>query len=118
MTHTESAKLAEINKELDASLQKGLFFSSLKSEEVRHLEQIATKLRAKGYLGKVAYAGQTSTGSYSVQFNVDSAGGYSSTWPQWAFELAKLSLLHGRKLYVIANGDPFGSNLIQVLLFP
>lgn len=118
MTHVEQSKLMETSKELDAQLQQGIVFKPAKSEELKHLDQLVTALGSKGYFGKVAFAGQTSSGSYNVQFNVDNAGGYSSTWPQWAFELAKLSLLHGKKLYVIANGDPFGSNLVQVLLFP
>ncbi|MBI4785207.1 MAG: hypothetical protein HY785_28460 [Oscillatoriophycideae cyanobacterium NC_groundwater_1537_Pr4_S-0.65um_50_18] len=117
MAHTENTQLAEITKELDARFQKGLTLTSFKSEELKHLDQVATALRAKGYLGKIAFAGQSSSGTYSVQFNVDNDGGYSSVWPQWAYELAKLSLLNNKKLYVISNGDPFGANLIQVLIF-
>lgn len=117
MAHPEQTRLAEISKELDASFQKGLVLPSFKSEELKHLEQLATTLKAKGYLGKITFAGQSSNGIYNVQFNVDNGAGYSSTWPQWAYELAKLSLLYGKKLYVLANGDPFGTNLVQVLLF-
>jgi len=56
-------------------------------------------------------------GNYQVQFNDTSANtGYSSTWPQWAFELAKDALLGGKGVWVIANGDPFGSNLLDVFI--
>jgi hypothetical protein len=52
-----------------------------------------------------------------VQFNDTSSNtGYSSAWPQWAFELAKDALLAGKDVWVIANGDPFGSNLLDVLI--
>jgi hypothetical protein len=36
--------------------------------------------------------GHHSSGEYSVEFNNQKAGS-SSTWPQWAFELAKAALL-------------------------
>jgi hypothetical protein len=52
-----------------------------------------------------------------VQINVPSTDtGYSSEWPQWAFELAKAALLTGKQVWVLANGDPFGSNLVTVLI--
>ena len=38
--------------------------------------------------GTIAFAGK----HYSVEFN-DQNGGFSSRWPQWAFELAKAALL-------------------------
>jgi hypothetical protein len=45
------------------------------------------------------------------------AGGFASTWPEWAFGIARDSLLYGKKVWVLANGDPFGSNLVNVLLY-
>ena len=42
--------------------------------------------------GTIAFAGQHSNGDYSVEFN-NLNGGSSSTWPHWAFELAKAALL-------------------------
>ena len=42
--------------------------------------------------GTIAFAGQHSNGDYSVEFN-NLNGGFSSTWPHWAFELAKAALL-------------------------
>ena len=41
--------------------------------------------------GTIAFAGQHSSGDYS-EFN-NQSGGFSSTWPHWAFELAKAALL-------------------------
>lgn len=57
---------------------------------------------------------KAATGSKEPPYN---GSGYSSTWPLWAFELAKAALLYGKKVFIIANGDPFGSNLVQVLIF-
>jgi hypothetical protein len=68
-------------------------------------------------IGKIVLAGSSPSGSKWVQFNVDGGGGFASTWPQWAFEIAKDALLNNVKVWVIANGDPFGSNLTQVLLY-
>ena len=67
--------------------------------------------------GTIAFAGQNSDGSYSVQYN-DQNGGFSSAWPQWAFDLAKAALLANKRVWVASNGDPFGSNLVFVLILP
>lgn len=117
MTQAEQHKATEIGKELSDRLQKGWTVSLPKPEELKHLEQLTLELASKGYLGKVTFAGQTSSGSYSVQFNTENGTGYSSVWPAWAFELAKSALLYNKRLFIIANGDPFGQNLIQVLMF-
>lgn len=116
MTQAEQHKATEISKELSARLQKGWTISLPKTEELKHLEQLTIELASKGYLGKIAFAGQAANGSYYVQFNTESGAGYSSVWPAWAFELAKSALLYNKRLFLIANGDPFGQNLIQVLM--
>jgi hypothetical protein len=67
--------------------------------------------------GTIAFAGQYASGSYSVQFNAQDGSGYSSSWPQWAFALAKDALLGNKRVWVASNGDPFGSNLVFVLIF-
>lgn len=109
--------VTEMSQALEAVLTKGIVLRASRKEVLKQLEQIAAAVGSKVYTGKVALAGQIANGSLQVQFNADNGMAYASTWPQWAFELAKLSLLHGRKLLVIANGGPFGSNLIQVFLF-
>jgi hypothetical protein len=81
------------------------------------LSRIAAEQAITSNIGRVVLAGRTSSGSTWVQFNVDNAGGYASTWPEWAFEIAKDALLTGKKIWVLANGDPFGSNLVNVLLY-
>ncbi len=116
MTQAEQNKVTEIGKELSARLQKGWTVGLLKTEELKHLEQLAIELASKGYVGKIGLAGQAASGSYYVQFNADNGTGYSSVWPAWAFVLAKTALLYDKRLFIVANGDPFGQNLIQVLL--
>lgn len=83
----------------------------------QRLNAAAAPLGFSVYVGTIAFAGQDSSGDYLVQFNDTSSNtGYSSAWPQWAFELAKDALLAGKDVWVIANGDPFGSNLLDVLI--
>jgi hypothetical protein len=69
------------------------------------------------YIGRPAYVGRNASGGWPVRFN-DERGNtaYSSAWPEWAYEVANTALVTGKKLWVIANGDPFGSNLITVLI--
>ena len=67
--------------------------------------------------GTIAFAGQYATGSFAVQYN-SPTGGFSSAWPEWAFKLAKDALLGNRRVWVASNGDPFGSNLVFVMIFP
>jgi hypothetical protein len=83
-----------------------------------HPLQAAAAARALGSnIGRIVLAGASASGSRTVQFNVDGGGGYSSAWPQWAFEIAETALVNGIKVWVLSNGDPFGSNLTQVILY-
>jgi hypothetical protein len=68
-------------------------------------------------IGRVVLAGSSASGVKWVQFNVDGGSGYASSWPDWAFAIARDALLNNIKVWVLANGDPFGSNLTQVLLY-
>jgi hypothetical protein len=84
----------------------------------RRLTDIAAQAGLGSFFGTIAFVGESSSGSFEVQFNDTGTNtGYSSTWPQWAFELAKAALLGGKHVLVLANGDPFGSNLVSVLVF-
>jgi hypothetical protein len=81
------------------------------------LTDAASPLGISVYVGTIATAGEYSDGSYWVQFDDTSTNsGYASAWPQWAFELAQSALLAGKEVLLLANGDPFGSNLVLVLL--
>lgn len=81
----------------------------------KQLTDIVAQAGFQATTGTIAFAGQYATGSYAVQYN-DQNGGFSSTWPQWAFELAKAALLGSKKVWVASNGDPFGTNLVFVLI--
>jgi len=67
-------------------------------------------------IGRIVLAGSYSTGTRWVQFNVDGDGGYASSWPEWAYDIAEKALIENIKVLVLSNGDPFGSNLSTVLL--
>lgn len=97
----------------------GSFKTSADGKKLLAQQQAA--LLAAGLASKVGYilhAGRVKDGTFQVQFNVGGEG-WSSRWPQWAYEPAFASLLHGKKVWVIYDGDaPFGPNLLQVLVFP
>ena len=81
-------------------------------------QQLTDLVEAAGFqatTGTIAFAGRYASGDYAVQYN-NAAGGFSSVWPQWAFEQAKDALLAGKRVWVASNGDPFGSNLVFVLI--
>lgn len=108
--------VASLTKKVESVLEQVRTFG-VSDEE--HLRQLAAPIAAAGmesFVGRVAFAGQRSSGSYSVQFNADGGSGYSSQWPEWAFNQAQVALLHGKKLWVISNGSPFGNNLLTVLV--
>lgn len=82
----------------------------------REIAEAAVRAGFQSASGTIAFAGQYAAGNYAVQFNVQNGGGYSSSWPQWAFALAKDALLGNKRVWVASNGDPFGSNLVFVLI--
>lgn len=109
-------EMAELVQEVEKSLADRMTFGL---SDQQHFQQVAGLLAPaliNSYVGNVAFAGQTSSGSFQVQFNADGGSGYSSAWPQWAFNQAQSALLGNKKLWVIANGSPFGSNLLTVLI--
>jgi hypothetical protein len=113
MAKQEMSKLAQ---EVERKLSDVTTFGLSDEEHFQQLARLVTEARTSSYIGKVAFAGQRSSGSFSVQFNADGGSGYSSTWPEWAFNQANSALLNGKKLWVIADGPPFGSNLLTVLV--
>jgi hypothetical protein len=80
------------------------------------LAELVAQAGFQATTGTIAFAGRYATGEFAVQYN-NQNGGFSSVWPQWAFELAKDALLGGKKVWVASNGDPFGSNLVFVMIF-
>lgn len=82
----------------------------------REIAEAAADAGLQISVGTIAMAGQLSTGDYSVWINKENGQGYTSTWPRWAFELAKDALLGNKRVWVSSNGDPLGSNLVSVLI--
>lgn len=68
-----------------------------------------------GYVGWINHAGRVADGTYQVQFDIP-GNGWSSRWPQWAYEAALPALVNRKRVWVIATGVPFGFNLLQVLV--
>jgi hypothetical protein len=83
----------------------------------REISDAVTAAGFQASIGTIAFAGQYSNGGFAVQYN-NETGGFSSTWPQWAFALAKDALLGNRRVWVASNGDPFGANLVFVMIMP
>jgi hypothetical protein len=82
-----------------------------------HLANAAGPLGVSVYVGTIAFAGQDSGGGYPVQFDDTATNtGYSSAWPQWAAGPAQAALLAGKEVLLVANGIPFGYNLLDVLI--
>ena len=82
-----------------------------------HLKQMTEKLNALGIsadTGSIVLAGRFSNGSRWVQVNI-STGGFASTRPEWAFAVAEAALHFNKKVFVVYNNQPFGTNLLQAL---
>jgi hypothetical protein len=72
----------------------------------RYLEGLGVDL----YVGTVSLAGRHPNG-YTIAFETNMTS-YGSVWPEWAFTSARDALLRGKKLLVIADGEPYGFNLL------
>ena len=88
-----------------------------RAEVRQRLSDAADPLGLSVYVGTIANVGLNSGGGDQVQFDDQATNtGYVSEWPQWAFGLAQAALLAGKEVLLVANGDPFGSNLLNVLI--
>lgn len=69
---------------------------------------------------RVNFAGiaGTSDKKFRVQVsNIHTGEGYSSPWPEWAYNIARDAFLFNKQLWIITdNKPPFGSNLLQAHL--
>ena len=109
-TNKRAAKLPDALKAMENMVIK-------KADLGVSIEQVTQKLAPAGIssdVGYIAYAGRSSTGSGQVQIDI-SSGGYASTWPEWAYAVAEGALHFNKKIWVIYNNQPFGSNLLQAL---
>ena len=90
-------------------------FAKTKSAELQKLG-ISSGISSK--IGYIFHAGRVEDGTFQVQFN-EGSDGWSSRWPAWAFETAFAALLHGKKVWVIYEGEvPYGKHLLHVLVLP
>jgi hypothetical protein len=108
-TKATGPKLAMVLKALSdaATTQKSL------DAQVKHATMALTALGIGSDIGTIAFAGRSSSGGL-VQVNIP-GGGFSSQWPEWAYGVAEGALRFNKKVWVIYNNQPFGSNLLQVL---
>jgi hypothetical protein len=81
------------------------------------LANAADPLGMSIYTGTIYSVGESSASRFSVYF-IDTATkiGYYDLWPQWAFGLAQAALLAGKDVQLVANGVPFGANLLNVAI--
>jgi hypothetical protein len=115
MPENTGVQLAELQKQVNAKLDRVKVSDFGTGPKFEAIANALNTLAVDSYIGTVAFIGRSSAGDYDVQFNTGTTG-YSSAWPEWAFEMAKTSLVTGKQLWVIANGDPFGSNLLTVIV--
>ncbi len=112
---TDQAELTDVVARIERAAAEikvtGAELTSLPSQ----LTDLVTQAGFQATTGTIAFAGQYASGGYAVQYN-DQNGGFSSTWPLWAFELARAALIGGKRVWVASNGDPFGSNLVFVMI--
>ena len=114
MANTLAARPIELQKKLELEIDKGMKADHNLDVLQSPIHKAATALGLSSFIGTVAFVGRTPS-DYEVQFNTGNTG-YSSSWPAWAADMARLSLETGKRLWVISNGDPFGFNLVNVIV--
>jgi hypothetical protein len=108
--NSELAGMARALEDASANLSG----TSATESGFRQRSELAKQLGVSAYTGSIDHAGRSRSGRVSVQFNVHKGAGYDSNWPRWAYELAKAALLHNKRVWVFAKGDPVGDNLVEV----
>src|ERR1035437_4357927 len=107
-------KKSSSNKSKWTKILPDMEIDASKNPELQ-LEELTRSIQANdldGRVGWVMFAGRVADGTTRVQFNVNNDG-WSSEWPEWAFALAQLALVHSLRLWVISRGVPWGVNLVQ-----
>jgi hypothetical protein len=104
----------ELHTKLELELDKGVRSDPTLDVSESPIHKTAIALGLSSLIGTVAFVGRTATDDL-VQFNTGNTG-YSSIWPAWAADMARLSLETGKKLWVLSNGDPFGSNITDAIV--
>jgi hypothetical protein len=114
MSQSPDPKVSPATEQMKADIR----ITSTEGQGVpREIAEAADNAGAQHTIGHISWAGQYASGEYTVAFNPDSGGGYSSMWPLWAFALAKDALLGDKKVSVSwYNSTPVGSNLHNVII--
>jgi hypothetical protein len=113
-THQDTAAQAEALLQSTGDIAHDASAGAL---DAHPLAQAVQQAALTSDVGTIAFAGQYASGSYAVQFNNSAGAGYSSVWPAWAYEIARTALASNKRVWVAANGDPFGANLVFVMLY-
>jgi hypothetical protein len=111
----KATKKRSMRKAIAAALKENMIFETTDLD--LQLKQMRERLQPAGIsvaIGSIGLAGRNPSGSGSVQLNIGS-GGYGSIWPEWAYGVAEGALHFNKKVIVLYNDQPFGSNLLQVL---
>jgi hypothetical protein len=112
---SEKTQIADLQQQVNAKFDRVNVADLGDGPKFQAIANALNTLTVGSYIGAVAFIGRNSSGDYDVQFNTGNTG-YSSAWPEWAFEMAKTSLVTGKQLWVISNGVPFGSDLLTVIV--
>lgn len=62
----------------------------------------------------VTFVGVNARGDKDVTLVWATGNKGSSNWPDWAFEQARLALLHGKKVSVRSNGEPASNTILDI----
>jgi len=111
----EQGALADVTERIEQAAAELKIRSTELLGVPQQLADVVAQAGLQSSTGTIAFAGQYASGNFAVQYN-DQNGGFSSAWPQWAFELAKAALLGNKRVWVASNGDPFGFNLVFVMI--
>jgi hypothetical protein len=115
-----NSELTEMTEALENAFAT-LYSTSIAEPGRMQLSELADQVGLSAFIGRIGHVGQNSIDTFFVSFIVENVDGttdvYASSWPGWAFELAKAAFLRNiRRVLVLSNGDPVGDNLSHVLL--
>jgi hypothetical protein len=89
----------------------------ISDKTVEEIRKIISSRDITIHTGTITLVGRDSVGQKSVTFNDDQANtSTGSIWPDWAYQVAELALLHNKKVVLGFNGTPVGPNIVHVLV--
>ena len=69
------------------------------------------------YFGIIRFAGRVTDGTNRVHFESNQQEGWTSSWSEELFGLAKSAFLHKVKVFIISRGFPYGENIIMASIY-